>query len=238
MMSTKTTMLIINLLPAGEKLRPDQLGVELLLRRLEGACLVRRMVKISFMISSTRVLIIFLMTTITSLARIISWTQMLTSWSPKKMRAHLKRNALTRRSGESGQALDRSTRHERLTEWTLKTFKMIQYHRANIFEYSKVHIIQYSKVNIITPYLVTSVQLPHSLLDQGNPKLLSLRLLKNILTDNTVQLVSLFCEPCLILEIKGGGCSKIHPKCSLYYNSFQVLKLKQFHSIVKIVQCK
>ena len=119
------------------------------------------------------------------------------------MRAHLKRNALTRRSGESGQALDRSTRHERLEEWILRTFEMNQYHRANIFEYSKI--------NIITPYLVTSVQLPHSLLDQGNPKLLSLRLLKNISTDKSVQLVCLFY---LILEIKeGAGCSKIHPKC-------------------------
>ena len=55
------------------------------------------------------------------------------------------------------------------------------------------------------------MQLPHSLLDQGNPKLLSLRLLKNISTDKSVQLVCLFC---LILEIKeGAGCSKIHPKC-------------------------
>ena len=80
---------------------------------------------------------------------------------------------------------------------------MNQYHRANIFEYSKI--------NIITPYLVTSVQLPHSLLNQGNPKLLSLRLLKNISTDKSVQLV---CQFCLILEIKeGAGCSKIHPKC-------------------------
>ena len=50
-LSTKTTMIMTNLLPAGEKLRPDQLGVELLLRRLEGACLVRRVVNISWMIS-------------------------------------------------------------------------------------------------------------------------------------------------------------------------------------------
>ena len=47
-LSMKTTMIITNLLPAGEKLRPDQLCVELLLRRLEGACLVRRMVNISW----------------------------------------------------------------------------------------------------------------------------------------------------------------------------------------------
>ena len=46
-LSSKTTMTMTNLLPAGEKLRPDQLGVELLLRGLEGACLVRRVVKIS-----------------------------------------------------------------------------------------------------------------------------------------------------------------------------------------------
>ena len=46
-LSMKTTMTMTNLLPAGEKLRPDQLGVELLLWRLEGACLVRRVVKIS-----------------------------------------------------------------------------------------------------------------------------------------------------------------------------------------------
>ena len=46
-LSMKTTMTMTNLLPAGEKLRPDQLGVELLLRGLEGACLVRRVVKIS-----------------------------------------------------------------------------------------------------------------------------------------------------------------------------------------------
>ena len=46
-LSMKTTMIMANLLPAGEKLRPDQLGVELLLRGLEGACLVRRVVKIS-----------------------------------------------------------------------------------------------------------------------------------------------------------------------------------------------
>ena len=78
-LSMKTTMIITNLLPAGEKLRPDQLGVELLLWRLEGACLVRRKVKISLMISWSRVLIIFLMTTMTSLARMISWTQMLTT---------------------------------------------------------------------------------------------------------------------------------------------------------------
>ena len=102
-LSMKTTMIITNLLPAGEKLRPDQLGVELLLWRLEGACLVRRMVNISWMIcwsgvliffrmnmmtslswmtSWSRVLIIFRMTTMTSLARLISWTQMLTTWSP------------------------------------------------------------------------------------------------------------------------------------------------------------
>ena len=62
-LSMKTTMIMTNLLPAGEKLRPDQLGVELLLRRLEGACLVvvRRMVNISWMISWTKVLIIFVM---------------------------------------------------------------------------------------------------------------------------------------------------------------------------------
>ena len=105
-LSMKTTMTMTNLLPAGEKLRPDQLGVELLLRRLEGACLVVvRRIKISFMISWTRVLIIFRMTTMTSLVgmiswtrvliifvmnmmtsltRMISWTQMLTSWSPIK----------------------------------------------------------------------------------------------------------------------------------------------------------
>ena len=57
-LSSKTTMTMANLLPAGEKLRPHQLGVELLLRRLEGACLVR-MVNISCMISWTRVLISF-----------------------------------------------------------------------------------------------------------------------------------------------------------------------------------
>ena len=94
-LSIMTNMIITNLLPAGEKLRPDQLGVELLLRRLEGACLVRRMVNISWMISwsrvliisvmnmmtslvgiisETRVLIIFLMNMMTSLARMISWT--------------------------------------------------------------------------------------------------------------------------------------------------------------------
>ena len=69
-LSMKTTMIMTNLLPAGEKLRPDQLGVELLLRRLEGACLVvvRRMVNISWMISWTRVLIIFVMNMMTSLA--------------------------------------------------------------------------------------------------------------------------------------------------------------------------
>ena len=101
-MAMKTTMIMTNLLPAGEKLRPDQLGVELLFRRLEGACLVRRKVKISLMISWSRVLIIFLMTTMTSLARMISWTQMLTSWSSiKKIKAHLKRNTFTRRSSES-----------------------------------------------------------------------------------------------------------------------------------------
>ena len=83
-LSMKTTMIITNLLPAGEKLRPDQLGVELLFRRLEGACLVRRKVKISLMISWSRVLIIFLMTTMTSLARMISWTQMLTTLSSVK----------------------------------------------------------------------------------------------------------------------------------------------------------
>ena len=94
-LSIMTNMIITNLLPAGEKLRPDQLGVELLLRRLEGACLVRRVVNISWMISwsrvliisvmnmmtslvgiisETRVLIIFLMNMMTSLARMISWT--------------------------------------------------------------------------------------------------------------------------------------------------------------------
>ena len=104
-LSMKTTMIITNLLPAGEKLRPDQLGVELLLRRLEGACLVRRMVKISWMIcwsgvliffrmnmmtslvgmiSWSRVLIIFRMTTMTSLAWMISWTPLLTTWSSLK----------------------------------------------------------------------------------------------------------------------------------------------------------
>ena len=85
-LSMKTTMTMTNLLPAGEKLRPDQLGVELLLRGLEGACLVvvRRMVNISWMISWTRVLIIFVMNMMTSLARMISWTQMLTSWCPIK----------------------------------------------------------------------------------------------------------------------------------------------------------
>ena len=69
-LSSKTTMTMANLLPAGEKLRPDQLGVELLLRRLEGACLVvvRRMVNISWMISWTRMLIIFVMNMMTSLA--------------------------------------------------------------------------------------------------------------------------------------------------------------------------
>ena len=80
-MAMKTTMIMTNLLPAGEKLRPDQLGVELLLWRLEGACLVRRMVKISWMIGWSRVLIIFHMTMMTSLVEIISWTQMLTTWS-------------------------------------------------------------------------------------------------------------------------------------------------------------
>ena len=80
-LSIMTTMTMANLLPAGEKLRPDQLGVELLLWRLEGACLVRRMVKISWMIGWSRVLIIFHMTMMTSLVEIISWTQMLTTWS-------------------------------------------------------------------------------------------------------------------------------------------------------------
>ena len=75
-LSMKTTMIMTNLLPAGKKLRPDQLGVELLLRGLEGACLVR-MVNISWMISWTRVLIIFVMNMMTSLARMINWSRVL-----------------------------------------------------------------------------------------------------------------------------------------------------------------